>query len=73
MKDVMQNTGKIVPPPWGEDMEAALIAQHEAPLRHTEAVDRRRRRTRIPIVTASIVGAAAAFFLVWFLDIASSG
>jgi hypothetical protein len=64
----VQNENNRVPPPWGDDMEEALIAQAEAIRKQTTSVPCRRCRgfDLLLCVSWSKLG-LIAILLLWFL------
>jgi hypothetical protein len=56
-----------VPPPWGDDMEEALMAQGEAIPKKTISVPRRRWLSWCRSTTLRGLGLIIAIILVWFL------
>jgi hypothetical protein len=68
----MRNLNKRVPSPFGEDMEAAWIAQNEAIKRQFETVRPRRSWWRIPIRTVLILCSVVTFLLVCWLHLVST-
>ena len=62
----MQKENNRVPPPWGDDMEEALLAQGEA-MRKEISVPRRRRLSRCRSTTLRVLGLIIAILLVWLI------
>lgn len=68
----MRKVPKRVPHPWSEDMEEALIAQHEAMKRQPEAVPSKRRSWRGGVRALLILCAFVVFFPIWCAAVISS-
>ena len=63
----MQKENDSVPPPWGNDMEEALMAQGEAIRKKTISVPRRRWLSWCRSTTVPGLWLIIAILLVWFL------
>jgi len=63
----MQKENDRVPPPWGDDVEEAVMAQGEAIRKQTISVPRRRWLSWCRSTTLRGLGLIIAIILVWFL------
>jgi hypothetical protein len=63
----MRKENDHVPPPWGNDMEEALMAQGEAIRKKTISVPRRRWLSWCRSTTLRGLGLIIAIVLAWFL------
>jgi len=68
----MRNPNKPVPPPWAQDVEEALTAQHQALSRRRSKIPPSYTRSRMRTATILKVGGVVALFFLSFLLLISS-